>query len=105
MSKKAKAKGRMAASKLKSKGKLRAKKAVSTRKSANRTQKKGSSEKKALSRRFKGKIPQRIPQRHVFFKGHFFAYSGHHYHFLFGVSCFLTGWDEWVKVVASVIIN
>ena len=39
MSKKAKAKGRMAASKLKSKGKLRAKKAVSTRKSANRTQK------------------------------------------------------------------
>ena len=39
MSKKAKAKGRMAASKLKSKGKLRAKKTVSTRKSANRTQK------------------------------------------------------------------
>lgn len=40
MSKKVKAKGRMAASKLKSRGKLRAKKAISARKSAKKTSKK-----------------------------------------------------------------
>jgi hypothetical protein len=40
MNKKAKAKGRMAASKLKSRGKLRAKKAISARKSAKKTSKK-----------------------------------------------------------------
>jgi len=40
MSRKVKAKGRMAASKLKSRGKLRAKKAISARKSAKKTSKK-----------------------------------------------------------------